>query len=44
MGCKGQAGTAVFRSSALLPKFSVIQNLVLQTPLAPEPGRYIYRR
>ena len=39
MQLKGQAGSAVFRSSALLPNFQVIQNWLLQIPLAPDCGR-----
>ena len=40
MQIKGQAGNAVFRSLVLLAKFSVIQNWLLQIPIAPDCGRY----
>ena len=40
MQFKGQAGSVVFRSSALLPNFQVNQNWLLQFPLAPDCGRY----
>jgi len=38
---KGQADTAVFRSSVLLPTPQIIQSLVLQIPLAPELERSV---
>jgi len=37
--CKGLAGSAIFRSSLLLPKYQVNQNSVVQNPLAPEFNR-----
>jgi hypothetical protein len=47
---KGQAGSAVFRSSAFLPKYVVNQNWLLQIPLAPvwhrdahKNMRFVYR-
>ena len=40
MGCKGQAGSAVSRSSSLLPNLQANRSLLLEIPLAPEPGRY----
>jgi hypothetical protein len=43
MGCKGQAGTAVFRSSVFHIYFLGLSKLVAVKPLAPEPGSYIYK-
>jgi hypothetical protein len=42
--CKGQAGSAVFQSSALLSKSQVNQSSVLQIPLAPELNRYVAKQ
>jgi hypothetical protein len=39
MQFKGQAGSAVFRNSALLPNSQVNRNWLLQIPLAPDCGR-----
>lgn len=41
--CKGQAGSAVFRNSALQSCSQMNQSPVLQIPLAPELKRYIAR-
>ena len=39
MQFKGQAGSAVFRHSSLLPNSQVDQSWLLQIPLAPDCGR-----
>jgi len=39
---KGQAGSAVFRSSFLLPNSQINLSWLLQIPLAPEFKRYTY--
>jgi len=38
MHCKGQAGSMVFRGSALLPNSLINPNWLLKTPFAPECG------
>jgi len=44
MQFKGQAGSAVFRSSALLPNSQVNRSWMLQIPLAPDCGRYTRKK
>jgi hypothetical protein len=40
MQFKGQAGSAVFRSSSLLPNTQIDRHWLPQIPLAPDFGRY----
>ena len=42
MGCKGQAASAIFRSSVFQIFFLCLSKLVAAYSLAPEPGRYLF--